>query len=229
MLFEDAINILEKEIQKRNPKTISASWVNRYAPKSYRFIYKHSRTPCGHIDWDKVTRSLPYELQRKWSPIRKRKSSRYTESDELQITLSAYQDRMYVFVFADTREERAVLNDVSTKLVRLAQGGNSSAQEYAISLFIPLVHDWIDQYKSLAAWRGYSDLIEKEIKGCITRFRYSGSFTAYLFRTLQYAGLGLRPLEAFSLDEAFEDSHKTRAENVIKVEETGKIELYSGI
>ena len=44
-------------------------------------------------------------------------------------------------------------------------------------------------------------MIQECIEGCIRRYRYSGSFIGYLFKTLEYAGRGLRPIVAYSLDD----------------------------
>jgi hypothetical protein len=44
-------------------------------------------------------------------------------------------------------------------------------------------------------------MIQDRIEVCIRRYRYSGSFIAYLFKTLELAGRGLRPIIAFSLDD----------------------------
>ena len=46
------------------------------------------------------------------------------------------------------------------------------------------------------AGKGYDDMIQERIEGCIRRYRYSGSFIGYLFKTLEYAGRGLRPIVA---------------------------------
>ena len=41
-------------------------------------------------------------------------------------------------------------------------------------------------------------LIQKRIEGCIRCYR----FTGYLFKTLAYAGRGLRPMAAYSRDDS---------------------------
>ena len=64
------------------------------------------------------------------------------------------------------------------------------------------VSQWIEYDKSLFCWKGYNELITNHITACIRRFRYAGSFLGYLYRTLQYAGLGLIPLEKFSIDDS---------------------------
>jgi len=45
------------------------------------------------------------------------------------------------------------------------------------------------------------------------RYRYSGSLIVYLYKTLEYAGRGLRPLEAFSLDDFSPITGKRRLKN----------------
>ncbi len=61
----------------------------------------------------------------------------------------------------------------------------------------------------------------KNLDRCIRRYRYSGSFLNYVFRTLQYAGRGFRPLYAFSLhDPVAFGSAKYKIENLYKDAET---------
>jgi len=87
--------------------------------------------------------------------------------------------------------------------VRITQNGNALARDFLYKNLLDVTNDWIYAYKSLHSWIGYDHIREETIQGCMKRFRYAGSFAGYLFRTLQYAGLGLRPLEAFSLDEPY--------------------------
>ena len=63
------------------------------------------------------------------------------------------------------------------------------------------IADWTDRYCFLSRWRGYEAEIQTQVERCIRRYCYSGSFLRYLFRTLEYAGRGIRPLQAYSLDE----------------------------
>ena len=69
-----------------------------------------------------------------------------------------------------------------------------------------LVDYWVGFDKSFFNWKGYNDLIDIQIVACIRRFRYAGSFVGYLYRTLEYSGRGLTPLEKFSLDDYILDS-----------------------
>ncbi|MFC1622761.1 hypothetical protein ACFL1Y_02095, partial [Patescibacteria group bacterium] len=86
-------------------------------------------------------------------------------------------------------------------LVRLSQKGNILAKQELISLLNYLVQQWIEYDKSLFSWKGYNELITEHMEACIRRFRYAGSFIGYLYRTLEYSGRGLTPLEKFSLDD----------------------------
>ena len=49
------------------------------------------------------------------------------------------------------------------------------------------IDDWIDRYWFLSRWRGYDAEIRTRVERCIRRYRYSGSFLRYIFRTLEYA------------------------------------------
>jgi hypothetical protein len=63
------------------------------------------------------------------------------------------------------------------------------------------IDEWIDRYWFLSRWRGYEAEIRVQVERCIRRYRYSGSFLRYLFRTLEYAGRGIRPMLAYPIDE----------------------------
>ena len=91
-----------------------------------------------------------------------------------------------------------------------------------------VVDEWMDHSEYLSRWRGYDEKIRSIIEGCIRRYRYSGSFLNYVYRTLQYAARGIQPFYAYSLDETVAiDADKRKIENVVRDPETGEIGLYS--
>lgn len=58
----------------------------------------------------------------------------------------------------------------------------------------------------------------------VRRYRYTGSFFKYVYRTLQYAGRGIQPFYAYSLDEPVAiDADKRKIENVVQDPETGEM------
>lgn len=87
---------------------------------------------------------------------------------------------------------------IAIALVRIAQKGNTTAKEEIIKLVRFTVDDWIERHPRISLWNGYESLIQRRIEGCIRCYRYSGSFLGYLFKTLEYAGKGLRPITAYS-------------------------------
>ena len=76
--------------------------------------------------------------------------------------------------------------------------GNVIAKEEVIKLLQFTVYDWIENSPKLFSWQGYESLIQNRIESCIRCYRYSGTFIGYLFKTLEYAGRGLKPLTEFS-------------------------------
>ena len=42
------------------------------------------------------------------------------------------------------------------------------------------------------------DEIQNQLEACIRRYRYTGSFMSYVFRTLECAGRGIRPTRIVS-------------------------------
>jgi len=76
-------------------------------------------------------------------------------------------------------------------------------------------------------WKGYNDEILEQIEGCARRYRYTGSFFTYLFRTLKYAGRGICPIVTSSLDgPTASNPTKRKVENVVYDPETNEIGFY---
>jgi hypothetical protein len=192
--------------------------------------YRNIRTETGRIDWDKVTVALEWKFQHRWTPRRKPKSLQsYENSSEVDAVLNKYQDKLYVFLAPFDRNDARIRNIIGISLVRLAQYGNLLAKQEAMKLIRYTIDDWVERYRSMSRWEGYDEEVQKRREGCIRRYRYTGSFLNYVFRTLQYAGRGLKPLYALSLNEpiAF-GSTKCWLENVHKDVETDEIIIHGG-
>ncbi len=141
--------------------------------------------------------------------------------------LNRYPDKLYVFLAPSDCTDRQIRNIISISLVRLAQRGNLLAKQEAIKLVRYTIDDWIGRYRFLSRWEGYDEKIQECLERCIRRYRYSGSFLKYVFRTLQYAGRGLKPLHAFYLhDPVAFGSAKCRIENVYKDDEANDIHIH---
>jgi len=54
-----------------------------------------------------------------------------------------------------------------------------------------------------------------KIRGCIRCYRYTGSFLGYLYKTLEYSGRGIVPVQKFSLDDQVLDGARTRIDYVV--------------
>ena len=160
------------------------------------------RTDFGDIDWDRVTRALEWKFQRRWTPRRRVRSHfPYRNNSEVKAVLEKYRVTLYVFVSPQNRSDRRTADIISIALVRLAQCGNESAKKKLMELLAFTIDDWIDRYWFLSRWRDYDAEIRTQVERCICRYRYSGSFLRYLFRTLECAGRGIRPILAYPLDE----------------------------
>jgi len=228
MSFEQIINRLNGLLNKEKPDTFNSSWILKRSPASYRFITKNVRTETGGIDWDRVTYALEWRFQRRWSPGHCRKNRKpYRDYSEVKLILKQNQQKLYVFVTAPNLSDRRVRDIISISLVRLAQKGNLSAQEELMKLINYTVDEWLHNYYFLSRWQGYRDELEKQIGACIRRYRYTGSFLHYVFRTLEYAGRGIRPFYAYSLDQPVGwDAQKTMIENVVRDPATGEAKIY---
>ena len=115
--------------------------------------------------------------------------------------MEKYRDKLYVFLSPQNLDDRRTRDIISIKLVRLAQCGNVSARLELMKLVDYTIDDWIERYCLLSRWRGHKAEIQANVERCIRRYRYSGSFLRYVFRTLEYAARGLKPLQVY-LDDA---------------------------
>lgn len=202
MDFDRATLVLNELLSKKQPTSFNSSWILREAPECYRFIRKTVRAEVGGVDWDRVTYSLNSVYQRRWIPGRRRRvPTPYANGDEVDRVLHRYQDKLYVFVALGDAGDKCLRDIISIALVRIAQDGNLSAKQELVKLVGYTIDDWIEHYPFLTPWLDYGDELRKQLEGCIRRYRYTGSFIRYVFRTLQYAARGLRPLRAYSLDE----------------------------
>lgn len=202
MDFESAVRTMNNLLIRERPDTFNSSWVLKCAPGVYRFIQKNIRSETGGVDWDRITRALDPEFPKRWNAPRRNGSKPYRKKAEVGTVLQKYHDKLYTFVAPADRNDKYIRDIISIALVRIAQKGNTIARREIIKLLRFTIDDWIEHCPKISCWREYDQLMQSSIEGCIRRYRYSGSFIGYLFRTLEYAGRGLRPVIAYSLDES---------------------------
>jgi len=202
MTVEQSIKNINRSLNKKQPEKFNSQWIKNRCRISYEFIINNVKNEFGESDWDLIISRLERHNQKLWMKRMKRElCDCYSNKTELNIILNKNRNKLYTFIAQNNKEDKAICDWISIKLVRLSQKGNIEAKEKITSLTKYLVEQWIEYDKSLSSWKGYNDLVFDHINACIRRFRYAGSFLGYLHRTLQYAGLGLTPLEKFSLDE----------------------------
>lgn len=219
MTFDYHIKILNDTLSEKNPSKFSSSWILQNAPRVYRYINKNIRTENDDIDWDKVTSSLDRSFCKRWVRYRQKSIRVYDSQSEVDIILSKYKDRLYTFIAYATEEDKKMQSRMLISLVRLSQKGNVCAEQEVVKWITYITDDWIDRYPQMYRWRGYADEVDGHIKGCVRRYRYTGSFLGYLFKTLEYSVRGKPPLVSLN-DNIFGD--KTR-EEYAKVEEDWQI------
>jgi hypothetical protein len=218
---------LNKLLLYNSPKTFSSAWILKRAPGCYSVIRKHIRSELGTIDWDKITCALEPQYQRLWTPRRKTKPNPYRDSKEIGLILNKYRNKLYVFLAPADVTDLRIRDQIAVALVRLAQAGNLSAGDSVIELVRYTIDGWLDRYPYMSRWRGRQDEIGEQLEGCIRRYRYSGSFLRYVFRTLEYSARGIRSLHACSLDEPIAaDTNKRKIDNVIHDPETNTAGFY---
>ncbi len=198
MDFDCAIKIINKLLKEKRPDTFNSSWILKHAPKVYRFIRENVRAEIGGIDWDRFTRSLDRRFQRKWMPYSRNRKTSYREKAEVSIILEKYQAKLYAFIAPADKNDEHMRDIISIALVRIAQKGNVIAREEIIKLVRFTIYDWIENCPTISSWEGYESLIQNRIEVCIRCYRYSGTFIGYIFKTLEYAGRGLRPTNVYA-------------------------------
>jgi len=223
MNFESVIKTMNDLLAKKQPQTFNRTWVRVNAPCVYRFIQKKIRIETGGIDWDRITRVLNPKFQKRWIGSFRKTTKPYWNRPEVDIVLQKYREKLYTFLApADTNDE-CMRDIISIALVRLAQRGNITAREEVIKWLSDTINDWIEHCPTLSCWRGYEQLVQTRIECCIRRYRYSGSFMRYLFKSLEYAARGLRPLIAYSLDDSLHFGEKKRSDRIGQDPETAEL------
>jgi hypothetical protein len=227
MDFDSAVQTINRLLIKKQPHTFSSSWIREYAPHIYRFFQKHIRTELGGIDWDRITRALDRKFQRQWITSWRKKTKRYRNRTEVKIILRKYEGKLYTFFTLADKDDKSIRDIISIALVRIAQKGNVLAKQELLRLISYTIDEWIERCPKISRWQGYDSLIQKRIEGCIRCYRYSGSFIGYLFKTLEYAGRGLKPIIAYSLDDSIYSGEKRRIDRIARNPETGEMLTFS--
>ena len=223
MNFDSAVKTINKLLVERQPHAFNSSWIRGYAPHIYHFFQKNIRRESGGIDWDRITRALDRKFQRHWITSRRRGTKLYRSKTEVKIILRKYDGKLYTFLTPADKDNNSIREMISIALVRIAQKGNLTAKQEIIKLLMFTIDEWIEHNPKISRWKGYEYLIQKRIEGCIRCYRYSGSFMGYLFKTLEYAGRGLRPITEYSLDEPIYSWQKKRIDRIAQNPATEEI------
>jgi hypothetical protein len=142
------------------------------------------------------------------------------------LALKEHRAKLYVFLAQNDPADFCIREIISVRLVRLAQHGNMSATHKIVRLIGYTIEDWIDRHPFLSRWREHGAEVQNNLERCIRRYRYSGSFLCYVFRTLEYAARGMKPLQARSLDEPIFDGALSRIETIGQDPETNTLTIY---
>ncbi|MFA6285150.1 MAG: hypothetical protein WC643_01310 [Parcubacteria group bacterium] len=232
MDFNQAIRDLNELLSQQQPEKINSSWISKNAPHIYRFIWKNIRNEIGDIDWDKVTSKLKRKYQKRWTPRYLRTKRQweslvfYEDEKEVIAIREKYKNKMYTFITPMDYGDKLIRDSISIAFVRIAQKGNLLAIKEITLLLRYTVDLWVEYCYQLRSWKGYESEIEEQLEACIRRYRFTGSFIVYLFRTLEYRGRGLKFLYSYSLDNKMLFGERRMVENVVKDPETNEIRMY---
>ena len=225
MDFDSAVKNINKLLIERQPHTFNSSWIQGHAPHIYHFFQKNIRRESGGIDWDRITRALSRKFCRRWITSRRNGTKLYRSKAEVKIILHKYDDKLYTFLTPADKENNSIRDIISIALVRIAQKGNVIAKREIVKLVRFTIDEWIEHNPKISRWKGYEYLIQKRIEGCVHCYRYSGSFMGYLFKTLEYAGRGLRPITEYSLDEPSYYWQKKRIDKIVQNSENEEMHI----
>ena len=221
MTFERAIEYLNNLLEKEQPRILTSSWIFYKAQHIYHFFRINLRTETNDVDWDAVTRHLNRSFQTRWRQRGTRRLA-YEDQQEVDAITNKHRPRFYVFIAPQDEKDRFDCDTISIELVRLAQRGNMLAHQEILKLVRLTIEQWIEYDPQIIRWRGFESEIEKQIDGCIRRYRYSGSFIGYLHRTLECVGRGFPP-PAVSIDRKIKDGKGSFADHIVKDEDSGEI------
>jgi hypothetical protein len=196
MTLKECAKILNKILRQKKPKRFTGTWVFIHAPKVYSYIQKNIRTENDHIDWDRVNGALDRRLQKRWAGKQRKPKKLYEDQEEVDRILKKYHDKLYTFFGVLDEKDRAIRNTIAIRFVRIAQRGNILAKDEALK-FIKFTID--EKYYPLRMWRSHTTVLEEQLTACIYRYRFTGSFFGYVYKTLEYAGRGMYTIR--SLDE----------------------------
>jgi hypothetical protein len=138
----------------------------------------------------------------------------YRSKAEVNVILDKYEEQLYTFLTPADKDNHSIRDIISIALVRIAQKGNVAAKKEIITLVRFTIDEWIEYNPKISRWKGYECSITKYIEDCIRRYRYSGSFMGYLFKTLEYAGRGLRPITAYYLEDSSYPGGRKRIDTI---------------
>jgi hypothetical protein len=216
--LHQAIQKLNDLLETKNPETFTSSWIFLQSQPLYKFFTKNFKTENGSVDWDAVTEKLDKRNQKKWLRYRTKKIRFYEKQEEVDKVLLKYKDKLYLFLIRSDGKEKEICNRMTVALVRLAQRGNTCARDELVNWVTYVVNDWIDKYPQIHKWKGYPDEVTDKIIGCMLRYRYTGSYLGYLFRTLEYSARGKPPIVSF--DDKIGDTGKTRIDYYVEESES---------
>ena len=209
MNFKQTIEILNTLLKEKEPDVFNGEWIKNNNICVYNSIISNIRNPLEYIDWDRVVQSLDKKYQKRWSHnygLEKRKG--VDNNIESKLILSIYNKQLYTFIQTTISKERLMCDSISIDLVRMMQRGNNRLEKELIKLLKFTIDIWMENDCQLSRWQGYTDELTFQVKGCIKRYRYSGSFLGYLYKTLEYSSRGLYPFYAYSLDNVDNDNRR---------------------
>ena len=224
MNFRQCAKILSRILREKNPQEFSSSWILQNAPSAYRFISQNVRNEVGEIDWDRVTVALSRRYQKRWVRYRYKLRREYEDQDELEKILGKHREKLYIFIATSNEKENLLRHRITIALVRISQKGNVLAMRELVGLLRYIVDEWIDRYFFMRRWRGAESEIDPAIEGCICRYRYTGTFFGYLFKTFEYSANRLKPF--YSLDGYLPGTEMRLSEIVGQDPESGEIKTY---
>lgn len=210
MTLKGAVRELNKLLGKHKPETFSSSWIFKHSQPVYNFVRLNFRTELGTVDWDALTPLLKRKYQKRWKRYRVKRLTPYENQEELDRVLNKYRDKLYTIIYPLNVDDERVSEVIIIALVRIAQRGNILATRELVTYLNYKIEDWVERRWQVKKWKGRTNDIEDKIRGCIRCYRYTGTFIGYLFKTLEYSGRAIVPMQKYSFDDPMYDGTTTR-------------------
>jgi len=89
-----------------------------------------------------------------------------------------------------------------------------------MEFLVLMTGDWVNHYYMLRRWQWYPWQLKEKCKWCIYHYRYTGTFSGYLYKFLEHSAMYLPKPQL--LDDTIRDGDQRRVDRVVQDSESGE-------